>query len=132
MKALVVEDEPTNRVMLQSFLSIYGECQVVTNGKDAIAAFRRALEANERFDLICMDIVMPKMNGHEAVLAIRTLEHDYGVDPRKRARIVMTSVLNNSEAVYTAVMLDCDAYLLKPINLRKLLAHLKAFGLAPS
>ena len=86
MRALVVEDESTNQFLLQTFLSQYGECQVVTNGKDAINAFRQALDAHEGFDLICMDIVMPEMNGDEAVLEFRTLESEKGVDPARHTR----------------------------------------------
>lgn len=129
MRALIVEDESTNQFLLQTFLSRYGECQVVTNGKDAINAFRQALDAHEGFDLICMDIVMPEMNGDEAVLEIRTLESEKGVHPANHTRIFMTSVLNDPSNIHTAVMLDCDAYLLKPINTGKLLAHLRDFGL---
>ena len=132
MKALVVEDDGTNQVLLQTFIAKYGECQIATDGKDAVDAVRKAFEAGERFDLICMDIVMPRMNGHEAVLEIRALERAKGIERARRARIVMTSVLNDSEAVHMAVMLDCDAYLLKPVNTGKLLAHLRKFGLVES
>jgi len=131
MRALVVDDESTSRVLLQTFLSQYGDCQAVTSGSEAIAAFRQALEANQRFDLICMDIVMPGINGDEAVLEIRTVEREKGVAQSERARIVMISVLKDPNAIHTAVMLDCDGYLLKPINTGELLAHLGAFGLVP-
>lgn len=132
MKALVVEDDYTNRHLLETFLAQYGECQAATNGKDAIAVFSQALEAEQRFDLICMDILMPEMDGHHAVMEIRALEQARGTGQAGRARIIMTTALNDSEAVHLALMLDCDAYLLKPLHTGKLLRTLRAFGLVPS
>ena len=67
MKTLIVEDDFTSRAVLQTFLSRYGECHIAVNGWEAVEAFRIALESGPRYDLICMDIMMPGMDGREAV-----------------------------------------------------------------
>jgi two-component system chemotaxis response regulator CheY len=63
MRTLIVEDDFTSRLLLQSFLSVYGECHIAVNGREAVAAFRAAQERPQAYDLICMDIMMPEMDG---------------------------------------------------------------------
>jgi PleD family two-component response regulator len=67
MRTLIVEDNHTNRLLLQSVLSIYGECHIAVNGREAVAAFRVAQERGKMYDLICMDIMMPEMDGQTAL-----------------------------------------------------------------
>ena len=74
MKTLIVEDDFTSRLFLQTFLSRYGECHIAVNGREAVEAFRMAADNGSPYDLICMDIMMPEMDGQEAVKQIRALE----------------------------------------------------------
>ena len=78
MRTLIVEDDFTSRLLLQTFLSRYGECHIAVNGKEAVAAFRAARESGQWYDLICMDIMMPEMDGQTAVKEIRALEEAGG------------------------------------------------------
>ena len=41
---LLVEDDFASRLLLQTFLSRYGECHIAVNGREAVEAFRAALE----------------------------------------------------------------------------------------
>ncbi len=128
MKALIVEDDFTNRLLLQSFLSHYGECHIAVNGKEAIEAYQAAAQQKQRYDLICMDILMPEMDGRDAIRAIRRLEADasnYG----GWTKIFMTSALNDAKEIIHAFRGLCDAYLVKPIDTRKLLVELKGHNL---
>ena len=47
MRTLIVEDDFTSRLLLQSFLSQYGECHIAVNGKEAVEAFRAAQESGQ-------------------------------------------------------------------------------------
>jgi two-component system chemotaxis response regulator CheY len=67
MKILVVEDDFTSRILLQRYLSSYGDCHIAINGKEAVGAFKDSLKENQPYDLICMDIIMPEMSGQEAL-----------------------------------------------------------------
>ncbi len=70
LKVLVAEDNSINLALLQSLLKKYGiEPHIALNGEQAVAA---AVEC--RFDLILMDIMMPVMDGQQALRQIRQLE----------------------------------------------------------
>ena len=129
MTTLIVEDDFTARLTLQRFLSRYGECHVAVSGKEAVDAFRMAAESGLRYDLICMDILLPELDGQTAVKEIRRLEQERGILSSKGARIVMTTALEEVKDVIRAFQELCDAYLVKPINLADLRNHLVSFGL---
>ena len=74
MKTLIVEDDFTSRLFLQTFLSRYGDCHMAVNGKEAVEAFQMATDNGSPYHLICMDIMMPEMDGQEAVRQVRALE----------------------------------------------------------
>ena len=74
MRTLIVEDDFTNRMILRGFLSPYGECDIVIDGNEAIQAVKMAWEENKPYDLICMDIMMPNMDGQEAVTKIHEMK----------------------------------------------------------
>src|SRR5579871_1029755 len=95
MRALIVEDDFTCRLVLQSFLAHYGQCHVAVNGKEAVEAFRIAMGCGQPYDLICMDIMMPEMDGHEAVREIRALEEAGGTLSTHGVKIIMTTALDD-------------------------------------
>jgi len=129
MRTLIVEDDFTCRLLLQSFLSQYGECHIAVNGKEAIAAFCSAQESGEPYNLICMDIMMPEMDGQKAVREIRAREEGKGTLSTNGAKIIMTTALDDVKNVVQSFQSLCDAYLFKPIDTGKLLGHLKEFHL---
>jgi two-component system chemotaxis response regulator CheY len=129
MKTLIVEDDFTSRLLLQASLSPYGECHIAVNGKEAVEAFQAARQQGQRYDLICMDIMMPEMDGQEALRQIRKLEDDADVLSSDAAKVIMTTALDDIGNVMTAFKGLCDAYLMKPIDQAKLLAKLKSLRL---
>ena len=129
MKTLIVEDDFTSRLLLQASLTPYGECHIAVNGREAVEAFRAAREQGQRYDLICMDIMMPEMDGQEALRQIRKLEDDADILSGDAVKVVMTTALDDIGSVMTAFKGLCDAYLMKPIDKAKLLAQLKSLHL---
>ena len=114
MKTLVVEDEPTSRLILQTVLSRYGECHVAVNGREAVDAFRMDDDNGSPYDLICMDIMMPEMDGKQSVKQIRAVEKTRGVKPTLAVRIIMTTVSTEMKEILQSFHALCDAYLFKP------------------
>lgn len=132
MKTLIVEDDFTSRLLLQSILSRYGECHVAVDGEEAIEAFRRGWVESDPYDLICMDIMMPRLDGDTALAAIRHEEEQRGIAPGDGVKIIMTTALRDKSHVFGAFRKNCDAYLFKPLDKVKLLSHLMSFGLIES
>jgi len=125
MRTLIVEDDFTSRLLLQSLLSRYGECHIAVNGREAVDAFRRAWESGQPYDLICMDIMMPEMDGQSAVREIRACEKGQGTLSATGVKIIMTTALDDVKNVVESFKLLCDAYVFKPIDTGSLLDHLR-------
>jgi two-component system chemotaxis response regulator CheY len=131
VKTLIVEDEITSRVMLREILKRYGLPHVAMNGKEAVDAVSAALQAKDPYDLICLDIMMPEMDGQEALKRIRQLEAEAGVTAEKRAKVIMTTAWADRGTVLEAIQSQCDYFLVKPIDSRVLLDELRQLGLIP-
>jgi two-component system chemotaxis response regulator CheY len=129
LRVLVVEDDFISRLFLQTYLSRFGECHIAVNGKEAVEAFRMAIGNGSPYDLICMDIMMPEMDGTEAVKQVRAIEDARGVLSTYGVKIVMTTAVSDVKVVIRAFRELCDGYLIKPIDTADLLRQLKAFRL---
>jgi two-component system chemotaxis response regulator CheY len=127
MRSLVAEDDATNRKLLKAFLSRYGECDIAVDGNEAVNAVLLAIQSRREYDLVCMDLRMPRMDGQEAIREIR--RHETAGRVSKTAKIIVTTIHTDSESIATALLGRCDAYLVKPIDTAKLKKELIAFGL---
>lgn len=128
-RVLLAEDDFVSRLLLQTFLSRYGDCHIAANGKEAVEGFRLALERGQGYDLICMDIMMPQMNGREAMRQVRLLEEDRGTVAGYGVKIFMTTAVRDLREVIQCYGELCDAYLVKPIDLSVLLTKMKSYDL---
>lgn len=128
-KTLIVDDDVTSSMLLQEILERYGPVDCAANGREAVNAVRNALQSHEPYDLICLDILMPEMDGWEALKRIRTLEKLRRVPPSDSAKVFMITALDDLNTVMHASS-GCDAYLLKPIEKAKVLERLREFILA--
>ena len=129
MRILIAEDDLTCRLLIQQFLKDLAPPDIAVNGKEAVEAVRLAMENGTPYNLICLDIMMPEMDGHEALRQIRGLEEDRGIGPRQRAKILMTTALSDIDNVNTALTSEADGYLTKPIQKAKLLELLRRLKL---
>ena len=129
MKTLIVEDDFTSRLLLQGLLQPFGVCHVCINGIEAVEAFKIALEQKEPYDLVCLDIMMPEMDGQTALKEIRTIEDAAGIVASHVAKVIMTTALDDKKNIMNAFREQCDIYLVKPIDREKLNESLKSLGL---
>lgn len=128
MKMLVVDDELNNRVLLQKLLEPYGEVDVVIDGLESVEAFQLAHTESQPYDMIFMDIMMPEMDGHQAVQHIRKKESEMGIAPRDEAKIIMVTALDSPKEVMKAYYRDgCTDYVTKPITKQKIDDKLKEY-----
>lgn len=129
MKSLIVEDDFTSRLLLQEILKDLGTVHVAVNGKEAIEAVTKELKWGDQYNLICLDVMMPQMDGQEALEGIRKLEKEKGIFSSEGACIIMTTALDDAKNIRKAFYNLCDGYLVKPIDKEALLKELKRLEL---
>ncbi|WKY45821.1 response regulator [Eubacteriaceae bacterium ES2] len=118
-KILIAEDDMVSRKFLSKFLKPYGECDLVVDGIEAIEAYMLSIKDKKPYDLICLDIMMPKVDGIKVLKTIRDLELQNNVADHSQAKIIMTTVLGEQHIVQSAFDFGCNAYASKPIDLIK-------------
>ena len=129
MKILIAEDDFPSRKLMLSYLSQYGECDVTVDGMEATFAFMMALDEGTYYDLICLDVMMPVLDGYQALKMIRDMEKERNVPEDKKVKVIMTTALNEKKNVDKAFELGCSVYCAKPIDLSKLEDVLKKLEL---
>ena len=130
MKTLIVEDDFTSRLIMQEILKQYGPAHVAVNGKEAVEAMGAALKDGKPYDLVCLDILMPEMDGKEALKQIRSQEEALGIlSADVRVKIIMTTALDDIKNINASFWDLADAYLVKPIDKAKMLDELRKMKL---
>jgi len=130
MKFLIADDDFDSRKLLQRILHPYGICDVAVDGEEGVEAFRAALKENDPYSLVCLDILMPNMDGQQALREIRELEKEMGVPEDKRVRVIMITGLDDTQEVHDAFFLgEAMSYIVKPIRKQVLLDEIGSLGL---
>jgi two-component system chemotaxis response regulator CheY len=130
VKMLIVEDDFISRKLLKDFLSAYGECDIAVDGREAVQAFEQALDEDAPYDLVCMDILMPHLDGQAALKQIRKIESEKGLSGPAQTKVIMTTAFGDSENVVEAFFEGAaTSYLIKPIHKRRLLEEVRKLGL---
>ncbi len=120
MKILIAEDEQISRKFIYKYMSKYGECDLTIDGGEAIEAFMMALDDEEPYDLVFLDIMMPNVDGIKALKVIRDMEKERGIEEAERVKIIMTTALNDVTNVQTAFDIGSEGYAVKPLNTQKI------------
>lgn len=133
MKYLIVDDQVENRMILSKILAPYAQCDTATNGAEAVELFKNKLITGSGYDLVILDIMMPIMDGQEALMRIREIERETGtLATGKSAVIMVTAVDATSEMKKAFEEGQCTDYINKPISRGKVLVKLSEHGLIPS
>ncbi len=132
LNILIVEDDFASFKILEEYLREYGDCSVAVNGSEAVKAFKKAAEEGTPYDLICLDILLPVMNGHLALEEISQIEQQCGISNPDRVKVIMTTAIDDTEDIIKAFKEGCKAYIVKPITNEKLFAEMQKLGLIKS
>ena len=124
-KVLVVDDDREIVKAIDKLLSMEGyEVLKAYNGLVAMEVL-----INQEVQLLLLDIMMPKLDGMKTLKAIRDLEKQYGIGAEACTRIILTTALDETRLVETAFGYGCDAYAVKPIDIKKLMEVMGKLGL---
>jgi two-component system, chemotaxis family, chemotaxis protein CheY len=130
MKILIVDDVFENRKLLQDLLAEQGECEMVSNGQDALDLFEASITDDTRYDLVLLDIMMPGIDGQEVLKIMRAKESELGVPAENETAIIMITAVNAPRHVLDAFFKGgCTDYIAKPVSRETLFNKLKEYNL---
>ncbi|MBV7273362.1 response regulator [Clostridium sp. PL3] len=129
MRILIAEDDFASRKLMQKFLSAYGECDVTIDGIEAVEAYIMALDMEKPYDLVCLDVMMPRVDGIKALKSIREFENIRGIEGSNRAKVIIVTALANVNYISDSFQTGLEAHLIKPIDLNELVATMEKLGL---
>ena len=130
MKILIVDDSALNRGLIYNMLVHYGDRHMAVGGREAVKMFQEALDDDAGYDLICLDITMPEMDGFDVLKTIRKIEADRSVPAYERVNIVMISSLSDKETILKTGRL-AQGFVVKPVNKHLLFKKLHELGFKP-
>ena len=114
MKVLVVDDEKLIRNVICEYLTLNEyEFEEASDGIEAVEKVK-----NTHFDIIIMDIMMPKMDGYEAVKKIREFD--------KKIPVIMLSARADEYDKLMGFDIGVDDYVTKPFSPKEIIARIKA------
>ncbi len=127
LNILVAEDDRMSRAFITEFMTAYGSVDAATNGMEAVDLFIESIKSKKPYDLLCLDIMMPKVDGLKVLQVVRELEEQQHIE--KKIKIIMMSALSEVDYVQEAFRLGCDAYAAKPIDTEKVIEAMLNLGL---
>lgn len=128
MRCLIVDDEIICRKAVALILKEVAHCDEAGNGREAVEKFREALQKDEPYDVIFLDIVMPGLDGHETAIEIRKLERELPNSPP--VKIIMLTVLDSvNDAMRSFCYANSIAYMVKPPSEERFINTFKEVGL---
>jgi len=116
MRILLVEDDIQVLKLIKRWLEDYGECDTAENGQEAIELFAESLENGEKYGLVVLDILMPRMSGRKALSRIRSMEREKGIAESEGAKVIVISAMSDPDNIIESYRQRCGAYLVKPVR----------------
>lgn len=132
IRALIVDDDEPSRLLLRSLLSEVCDCTLAVDGKEAIEAVQKSIEAKSLYDLVCLDILMPEVDGLDALKRIRQIEGGHNIPEALRCKVLMTTTVSQLSKTMKAFHYGCSAYLVKPIDKNDLIREMKKLSFGTS
>lgn len=121
-RVLVVDDEESLRFLLASELAAESfEVQTAGDGEEAIEMIRKKIEKSEKFDVVLLDIRMPKLDGWEVLKFIKSNVPE--------TRVIMLTAYADVKNAIEALRLGASDFVSKPYDLDDILTSInRALG----
>jgi two-component system, sensor histidine kinase and response regulator len=125
LRILLAEDSPDNRLLVRTFLKRTGyQLDETTDGAEAFVRFK-----STKYDIVLMDVQMPRMDGLAATRLIRDFERETNAAP---SRIIALTASALVEDVQRCLEAGADMHLAKPVSKAALLSTIKLLTSASS
>ena len=125
VKVLIVDDDVNILEVLKMYLGNSGyDIRSCSDGREVQEIF-----PDYKPNLVILDIMMPVMDGYQALVGIRNLEKQRNVPEDKAVKVIMTTALNEERNVKMAFELGCTIYSGKPIDQDRFEQALKKLNL---
>ncbi len=121
---LIADDHLVDRRLLKGFLKGRADCQEAADGNEAILCYNFSLHEQTPYDLIIIDLTMPKMTGQEVLRRIREDEKKRGVTSGMRVPVIATSAMDEVELASDLKLFD--GFFEKPVNPKELLKKIES------
>lgn len=130
MKVLIIEDDSVSRKVIEMLIApITKDYNLAKDGLIAIDFFNKSIDSGDHYDLVLLDIMLPKMDGQTLLQEFRKKENKNGIHGRKSCKILMVSALVDAGNIMEAFKNQCDGYLTKPYSKDNLEYELKKLKL---
>ncbi len=116
MRILLVEDDIQLLELIKRWLEEYGECDTAEDGQEAVELFAGSLDNGERYGLVVLDILMPRMSGRKALRKMRSLERENGIGEAEGVKVIVISAMSDPNNIIESYRQKCGAYLVKPVR----------------
>ncbi|HDY75399.1 MAG TPA: response regulator [Candidatus Marinimicrobia bacterium] len=132
MKILIVDDDQLSRRALKIILKKLGHCDTASGGLSALDLFRRAHFAQQPYNLLTLDYMMPGLHGPGLLLKIRGIEERVGIPEQKQVKVLMVTVQSDKDSVLKSASAGCHDYIIKPFNHETVFNRVKKLGIQTS
>lgn len=105
------------------------ECDCAVDGVEGLEAFIQAYMSGSPYDLICLDLLMPRMNGYNTLREIREFEKKEMVSDEKRVRVIVITCVDDGQSKKTVKETGCEAYMIQPVLKSQLYETIEDIGL---
>jgi len=123
MKILIVEDNRLTVELIKIIVKEYGTIDIAMDGEKAMEMFKEKFKKEDAYDLVLLDIMLPKLSGLDVLEEIR----EYEKNNVKKVKIIMQSALSDLESIQKSE--KADGYLIKPYTREIFLKELKGLEL---
>jgi len=128
MKVLIVEDDLMCRTYMQKIMQPFAEYDIAVNGQEAVNLFKKAVDAQQYYNLVLLDINLPILDGQQVLQQIRAMETEAGIAQDSASKVVMTTALSDNDNIMKAFENMCEGYIVKPFRKEVVISQLRALG----
>jgi len=114
LRILAVENNALIQKALYNILKSYGSCDIASDGVEGLEKVKKSVVENNFYDLICLDIELPKLGGIQLLQKIRYMENYVNLE--KKSVIIMITAIGDKKYVKQCHELGCNSYLMKPVS----------------